>query len=108
MRDGLGVFTAVLGAISLMILALIKRESIDDFTARGEIRSEIKESANPASQDGVGKKDVEQKGVSKVVSIWALFADRRVVFFKCDNVLLPPKQRRNAPTAKPKGAKARH
>lgn len=54
------VITAVLGAISLMILALIKRESIDDFTARGEIVgvSHSKEAQN----------------------LWALFADRRVVF----------------------------
>ena len=54
------VITAVLGAISLMILALIKRESIDDFTARGEI---VGVSHNKEAQN-----------------LWALFADRRVVF----------------------------
>lgn len=52
------VITAVLGAISLMILALIRRESIDDFTARGEIV-------------GVSHTNAKQ-------SLWALFADRRV------------------------------
>ena len=65
------VITALLGGCSLVVLGLIRSESIDDFTARGEIR----ESAKSTKQNGAG-----QSGVGKVVSIWALFADKRVVF----------------------------
>lgn len=65
------VITALLGGCSLVVLGLIRSECIDDFTARGEIR----ESANYAEQNGA-----RQRVVGKVVGIWALFADKRVVF----------------------------
>lgn len=75
------VITALLGGYSLVVLGLIRSECIDDFTARGEIR----ESANYAEQKGVGQEGAKQNGarksgVGKVASIWALFADKRVVF----------------------------
>lgn len=80
------VITALLGGCSLVVLGLIRSECIDDFTARGEIR----EGANYVEQKGAGQEGVEQNGarqsgarqrvVGKVVSIWALFADKRVVF----------------------------
>lgn len=75
------VITALLGGCSLVVLGLIRSECIDDFTARGEIR----ESANYAKQGSVGQDGAKQNGtrksgVGKVVSIWALFADKRVVF----------------------------
>lgn len=75
------VITALLGGCSLVVLGLIRSESIDDFTARGEIR----ERANYAEQKGAGQEVAKQNGagqsrVGKVVSIWALFADKRVVF----------------------------
>ena len=75
------VITALLGGCSLVVLGLIRSECIDDFTARGEIR----ESANYAEQKGAGQEGTKQNGarqraVGKVVSIWALFADKRVVF----------------------------
>lgn len=75
------VITALLGGCSLVVLGLIRSECIDDFTARGEIR----ESANYAEQKGAGQEGAKQNGarqsrVEKVVSIWALFADKRVVF----------------------------
>ena len=75
------VITALLGGCSLVVLGLIRSESIDDFTARGEIR----ESAKSAKQNGAGQSEARQSGarqkvVGKVVSIWALFADKRVVF----------------------------
>lgn len=75
------VITALLGGCSLVVLGLIRSECIDDFTARGEIR----ESANSAKQGSVGQDGAKQNGagqsrVGKVVSIWALFADKRVVF----------------------------
>lgn len=70
------VITALLGGCSLVVLGLIRRESIDDFTARGEIR----ESAKSAGQEGAKQSWARQSGVGKVVSIWALFADKRVVF----------------------------
>ena len=58
------VITAVLGGISLVVLALIKRESINDFTARGEIHSEATfEAIDP-----------------KPTRLIALFADKRVLF----------------------------
>lgn len=54
------VITALLGGCSLVVLGLIRSECIDDFTARGEIV-------------GVSHgKDAQ--------NLWALFADRRVVF----------------------------
>lgn len=65
------VITALLGGCSLVVLGLIRSECIDDFTARGEIR----EGAKYVEQNGAG-----QSEVGKVVSIWALFADKRVVF----------------------------
>lgn len=76
------VITALLGGCSLVVLGLIRSECIDDFTARGEIR----ESANYAEQNGAGQEGAKQSGarqrvVGKVISIWALFADKRVVFF---------------------------
>ena len=58
------VITAVLGGISLVVLTLIKRESINDFTARGEIHSE-------ATFEAID---------SKPTRLIALFADRRVIF----------------------------
>lgn len=75
------VITALLGGCSLVVIGLIRSECIDDFTARGEIR----ESANYAEQKGAGQEGAKQNGtrksgVGKVVSIWALFADKRVVF----------------------------
>ena len=70
------VITALLGGCSLVVLGLIRSECIDDFTARGEIR----ESANYAEQEGAGQNGARQRVVGKVVSIWALFADKRVVF----------------------------
>lgn len=75
------VITALLGGCSLVVLGLIRSECIDDFTARGEIR----ESANYAEQNGAGQEgakqsEARQRVVGKVVSIWALFADKRVVF----------------------------
>lgn len=70
------VITALLGGCSLVVLGLIRSECIDDFTARGEIR----ESAKSAGQEGVEQNVARQKVVGKVVSIWALFADKRVVF----------------------------
>ena len=75
------VITALLGGCSLVVLGLIRSECIDDFTARGEIR----ESANYAEQNGAGQEGAKQnvarqRVVGKVVSIWALFADKRVVF----------------------------
>lgn len=70
------VITALLGGCSLVVLGLIRSECIDDFTARGEIR----ESANYAEQKGAGQNGARQRVVGKVVSIWALFADKRVVF----------------------------
>lgn len=65
------VITALLGGCSLVVLGLIRSESIDNFTARGEIIERTKS----AKQSGAG-----QSGVEKVVSIWVLFADKRVVF----------------------------
>lgn len=59
------VITAVLGGISLVVLALIKRESIDDFTARGEICSEA---------------TFEATLKSKPTRLIALFTDKRVLF----------------------------
>ncbi|RDU52497.1 MFS transporter [Helicobacter sp. MIT 01-3238] len=70
------VITALLGGCSLVVLGLIRSECIDDFTARGEIR----ESAKSAEQKGAGQSGARQRVVGKVVSIWALFADKRVVF----------------------------
>lgn len=75
------VITALLGGCSLVVLGLIRSECIDDFTARGEIR----EGANYAEQKGAGQEGAKQNGVGqsrvgKVVSIWALFADKRVAF----------------------------
>lgn len=75
------VITALLGGCSLVVLGLIRSECIDDFTARGEIR----ESAKSAGQEGVEQNGARQSGaiqkvVGKVVSIWALFTDKRVVF----------------------------
>lgn len=70
------VITALLGGCSLVVLGLIRSECIDDFTARGEIR----ESTKSAGQEGVEQSGVGQSRVGKVVSIWALFADKRVVF----------------------------
>lgn len=70
------VITALLGGCSLVVLGLIRSECIDDFTARGEIR----ESAKSARQEGVEQNGARQGRVGKVVSIWALFADKRVVF----------------------------
>lgn len=75
------VITALLGGCSLVVLGLIRSECIDDFTARGEIR----ESANYAEQKGAGQEGAKQNGtrksgVGKAISIWALFADKRVVF----------------------------
>ena len=58
------VITAVLGGISLVVLALIKRESIDDFTARGEIHTE-------ATFEAID---------SKPTRLIALFTDKRVLF----------------------------
>ena len=56
------IITAILGAFSLIVLTLIQKSSIDDFTARGEFHAE--------------------KGVQNLAktSIWALFADKRVLF----------------------------
>ena len=59
------VITAVLGGISLVMLALIKRESINDFTARGEIHSEA---------------TFEATLKSKPTRLIALFTDKRVLF----------------------------
>ena len=56
------IITAILGAFSLIVLTLIQKSSIDDFTARGEIHAE-KGAQNAAK-----------------TSIWALFADKRVLF----------------------------
>lgn len=56
------IITALLGAFSLIVLSLIKRQSIDDFTARGEIRA------------------TKAQKHAKSISIWALFADKRVLF----------------------------
>lgn len=73
------VITALLGGCSLVVLGLIRSECIDDFTARGEIRENAK-SVWQTGQEGAGQNGVRQKVVGKVVSIWALFADKRVVF----------------------------
>lgn len=56
------IITAILGAFSLIVLTLIQKSSIDDFTARGEFHAE--------------------KGVQNLAktSIWALFANKRVLF----------------------------
>lgn len=70
------VITALLGGCSLVVLGLIRSECIDDFTARGEIR----EGAKSAEQKGAGQSGARQRVVGKVVSIWTLFADKRVVF----------------------------
>lgn len=53
--------TAVLGGVSLVVLTLIKRESINDFTARGEIHSKATFEAKPTR-------------------LIALFTDKRVLF----------------------------
>lgn len=53
--------TAVLGGVSLVVLTLIKRESINDFTARGEIHSKETFEAKPTR-------------------LIALFTDKRVLF----------------------------
>lgn len=53
--------TAVLGGVSLVVLTLIKRESINDFTARGEIHSKATFEAKPTL-------------------LIALFTDKRVLF----------------------------
>lgn len=53
--------TAVLGGVSLVVLTLIKRESINDFTARGEIHSKATFKAKPTR-------------------LIALFTDKRVLF----------------------------
>ena len=75
------VITALLGGCSLVVLGLIRRESIDDFTARGEIRESAKYvEQKGAEQEGAWQSGARQKVVGKVVSIWALFADKRVVF----------------------------
>lgn len=70
------VITALLGGCSLVVLGLIRSESIDDFTARGEII----ERAKSAKQSGEGQEGAGQNSGSNAVSIWALFADKRVVF----------------------------
>ncbi|MGX2971178.1 MFS transporter [Helicobacter sp. T3_23-1059] len=59
------VITATLGGISLVVLTLIKRESIDDFTARGEICSKATFEATPKP---------------KPTRLIALFTDKRVLF----------------------------
>lgn len=53
--------TAVLGGVSLVVLTLIKRESINDFTARGEIHSKATFEAKPTR-------------------LIALFTDKHVLF----------------------------
>lgn len=53
--------TAVLGGVSLVVLTLIKRESINDFTARGEIHSKATFEAKPTR-------------------LITLFTDKRVLF----------------------------
>lgn len=53
--------TAVLGGVSLVVLTLIKRESINDFTARGEIHSKATFETKPTR-------------------LIALFTDKRVLF----------------------------
>lgn len=53
--------TAVLGGVSLVVLTLIKRESINDFTARGEIHSKETFEAKPTR-------------------LITLFTDKRVLF----------------------------
>ena len=58
------VITAVLGGISLVVLTLIKRKSINDFTARGEIHSEA----------------IFEAIDSKPTRLIALFTDKRVIF----------------------------
>ena len=73
------VITALLGGCSLVVLGLIRRESINDFTARGEIVG-VSQDSTLTGQKGAGQNDVGQSSASKAVSIWALFADRRVVF----------------------------
>ncbi|MGX2983908.1 MFS transporter [Helicobacter sp. 23-1048] len=59
------VITATLGGISLVVLTLIKRESIDDFTARGDICSKATFEATPKP---------------KPTRLIALFTDKRVLF----------------------------
>lgn len=70
------VITALLGGCSLVVLGLIRSECIDDFTARGEIR----ENAKSVWQSGARQKGAKQNVASNAISIWALFADKRVVF----------------------------
>lgn len=75
------VITALLGGCSLVVLGLIRSESIDDFTARGEIREGAKSVWQAsAGQEGAKQNGAKQRVVGKVVSIWTLFADKRVVF----------------------------
>lgn len=61
--------TAVLGGVSLVVLTLIKRESINDFTARGEIHSKA-----------TFESRLEATFEAKPTRLIALFTDKRVLF----------------------------
>ena len=56
------IITAILGAFSLVVLGFIQKSSIDDFTARGEFHAK------------------KGENLAKSTSLWALFADKRVLF----------------------------
>lgn len=72
------VITATLGGISLVVLALIKRESIDDFTARGEIHTKSHSDFDTDFSTKMSE-NLAQKG-TKRTSLSALFTDKRVLF----------------------------